>query len=326
MKLNKKLLIPVFATAMGLSVIGGISGAVAWYQYNSKVTASFVGASVADSGVLRIKEGASGSWTRAVERKTIDKIRPMTFGYTSENGVPTTNGWMYPEAGAGNGYYEGTDTMAGWVKAEEGKDYAQFDLYFDAIQTDPNSADESGYTPVVREVFFNRIILKNSNSATGKNASDAMRIQLDIDDTTHLILANSEVTTDLFGELDLDASTTADKYHKTLFNELPAGAVDGGTIVYGEDQKQQVAKDIHDYVQQNGDVQIGHGATPLFSTKGSDSEFTHVVVTIWFEGWAKLESTNPRAEWNANNTADYDVQVGLEFSTGIFRGTDLNTL
>ena len=85
MKFNKKVLIPVCATAMGLSAIGGIAGAVAWYQYNSKVSASFVGASVADTGVLQIghKENANSdiSWGRDFYAgDDAAKLVPVTFG------------------------------------------------------------------------------------------------------------------------------------------------------------------------------------------------------------------------------------------------------
>ena len=54
MKLNKKIAVPFLSTVMGLSLIGGVGGAVAWYQYNSRVTASFIGTSVANTGVLQI--------------------------------------------------------------------------------------------------------------------------------------------------------------------------------------------------------------------------------------------------------------------------------
>ena len=66
--MNKKIIIPLFSTIAGLSLIGGTSGAVAWYQYNTRVTTSFVGTSVADSGILQIGYKANStspiSWGR----------------------------------------------------------------------------------------------------------------------------------------------------------------------------------------------------------------------------------------------------------------------
>ena len=103
MKFNKKVFIPVLATAMGLSVIGGIAGAVAWYQYNSKVSTSFAGASVADTGVLQIGtyqpvfdqngdpvyvdpsaqnpvQQTELVWGRDIVQPNIDRLVPVTFG------------------------------------------------------------------------------------------------------------------------------------------------------------------------------------------------------------------------------------------------------
>ena len=107
MKFNKKVFIPVLATAMGLSVIGGIAGAVAWYQYNSKVSTSFAGASVADTGVLQIgtyqkvfdengdpvyvDPSAANPvqkevlvWGRDIVRPNLDRLVPVTFGDMNE--------------------------------------------------------------------------------------------------------------------------------------------------------------------------------------------------------------------------------------------------
>jgi hypothetical protein len=107
MKVNKKVLIPLFATAMSLSAIGGISGAIAWYQYNSKVTSSYVGASVADTGVLQIGTyqkvfDENGDpvyvdpqaqnpvqkevlvWGRDLVKPNADRLVPVTFGAMQE--------------------------------------------------------------------------------------------------------------------------------------------------------------------------------------------------------------------------------------------------
>ena len=117
MKINKKVLVPVFATAMGLSVIGGITGAVAWYQYNSKVSTSFVGTSVADTGVLQLgrkelvvddngdavdadSDGHQDEtivWGREFTKGNAEHLIPVTFGaceermddVLDENGDPT---------------------------------------------------------------------------------------------------------------------------------------------------------------------------------------------------------------------------------------------
>ena len=140
MKFNKKILIPLISTAMGLSVIGGIAGAFAWYQYNSKVNISFVGASVADVGVLQLGQKEkmvdengdpvmddpvspavqkeTSVWGREFTKEKTDHLIPVTFGacekredpVLDENGDPTgdtvdhyilpNKAYSYPEAGS----------------------------------------------------------------------------------------------------------------------------------------------------------------------------------------------------------------------------------
>jgi len=322
MKINKKILIPVFATAMGLSVIGGVSGAVAWYQYNSKVTSSFIGFSVADTGVLQIKNGESGAWTRAVKNESAsNKLRPVTFGKT-DDGIGTKQAWMYPEAGAGKGYYEGAANKAGWVKAEKGTDYYQFDLYFNALQTD--AAEEDGYKYVEREVYLNNYFVRCLNKTSHEEITDsskiaekALRVQIDVDaQNKHLILGKeAKANLALSGKLDLDASGTADKYHKTPFNVLPDGAEDEAEIVYGVEGDTQTVAAMDDYK--------GESASKLFKTSGVKDNPVHVVITIWLEGWDLLDSSTARAEWNPFTSSDCEVQVAFEFTTGIFRGENL---
>ena len=343
MKINKKVLIPVFATAMGLSVIGGISGAVAWYQYNSKVTASYIGVSTADTGVLRIKEG-SGSWTRAVDKGESNTLKPVTFDQNASHQFDTTKAWTTPEAGAGNAealgrgaYYAGKEYVpatsssaeelgyAGWLQADSSA-FAQFDLYFDAYQTNAEE-DSAGYTHVARPVFLsNHVIrcLKSDGTVDeSKIADEAIRIQFDVlnssnEITSQIITGKSASTTKMYGALDLDGSGTADKYHKTPFNDVTTGTngLDGTEIEYGLHNIDQDVTAISSY---------NSASNSLFSTSGDENAPTHVRVTIWLEGWALLGSAT-RAEWNPFAVAGCDVQVGLEFTTGEFRGNDLSVI
>ena len=88
MKNNKKVLIPLLATVAGLSIVGGVGGAVAWYQYSTRANASFIGSSVAESGVLQIsRDGVN--WGRDAYYKQDDpsyvqSFSPVTFGYTKQ--------------------------------------------------------------------------------------------------------------------------------------------------------------------------------------------------------------------------------------------------
>ena len=121
MKINKKLLIPVFASAMGLSVIGGISGAVAWYQYNTKVSASYMGVTTADGGVLQVSKDES-NWDRdVVFGSETSELHPVTFGDLGADLDLPTIARKHPEAGV-------TDPSE-WDAAVKNTDYHQFDIF-----------------------------------------------------------------------------------------------------------------------------------------------------------------------------------------------------
>ena len=120
MKMNKKIIIPLFSTIAGLSLIGGTSGAVAWYQYNTRVTTSFVGTSVADSGVLQIGYKAEGSSSIAWGRDNYEtgstndnKLEPVTFGALGTGNALPSTAYANPEAGKG--------LYSQWVAATKGK-------------------------------------------------------------------------------------------------------------------------------------------------------------------------------------------------------------
>ena len=324
MKLNKKVLIPVFATAMGLSVIGGISGAVAWYQYNSKVTTSFAGASVADTGVLQIgvMEASGIKWGRDVYDLDQDnKLYPVTFGKLEEDDLPA-NGKMYPEAGQ-YGY-------TGWQEAVAGTHYFQFELYFRALQTNSNEND-AGFTAVERDVYITESILKcvklddGSDDAT-KDADSALRIHLQVENQPDVFLSKEGGELNLYGNLDLDRNEELDTYHDTLFNTLPSGAHDGDPIMYGiENEKQEtVAIDNSLLASRNASTGAIEGGTALFHTTDDENAPVKVVMTVWLEGWALLH--DDKAEWNPYYSAGTRVQAGLQFDTGIFRGDDLTPI
>ena len=326
MKFNRKLLIPVFATAMGLSLIGGIGGTVAWYQYNSKVTASYVGASVADTGVLQIgvKKNGSYEWGRDVRDMDLqgkNKLYPVTFGQLDEDEVPA-NGKMYPEAGQ--------YAYNGWQSAVKGTHYAQFELAFRAFQTNPEEATK-GYTAVERDVYITESILKcvkldGVTEDDTKIANEALRIHLQVKDQPDVFLSNSGSTAQaLYGPLDLDRNEQNDTFHETLFNPtLPTGKHDGNEIEYGINGEKETTKAISD-VLASRDATSGSitGGQKLFKTTSNENAPVEVVMTVWLEGWAFLQN---KAEWNPYYSAGCKIQAGLQFDTGIFRGSDLNTL
>ena len=142
--MNKKVIIPLFATVLGLSAVGGISGTVAWYQYSTRATAALVGTSVGVSKKLEVKIN-DGAWKqdyRIFDTPTSSTIKPITTGAQAKNAAL---GNFY-----GNPIYGVTD-QANWLPVEA-TDYLQFTMNF-RVQEDKGEgyANVSGAQPIFLE-------------------------------------------------------------------------------------------------------------------------------------------------------------------------------
>ena len=344
MKTSKKIIIPFFSTIVGLSLAAGVGGALAWYQYNSQTSASFIGTSVAKTGTLQLGymvDDDGDSATPAVLKWGTDFYRdgddlvPVTFGALDETDKSLgAKAYAYPtpEAGYQAGY-------AGWEEAEEGKHYAQFDLYFRALQTDKNAAgDETngikpGYKLVERDVFLSDYVFECADNT--KVADEALRVHLDVEDGTNRLISKTAhaaaAPLNLYGPLDLDGNGEDDVYTKSLFHDIPTGKQAGDTIEYGVKDDTQVTEAISG-LKQERDATTGKmpASTDTNYSKRilrtSTTKNIKVTVTIWLEGWEALKVAADESKdtiWNAKYSAETDVKVGLQFDTGIFRDADL---
>lgn len=349
MKINKKVLIPLFATAMGLSVVGGVGGAVAWYQYNSRVTASYVGTSVVDTGVLQIattsdngQGGLAYNWGRDYYKYDENtKLTPVTFGGIESDALPGT---AYtnpsPEAGYQAGY-------AGWEVAENGKQYTQFSLYFRSIVADASSAGDvnttlkEGYKMVSRKVYLSdqSIFECVQGNNQVKVADEALRVHVAVQNendevvSSKIIAKTEHPVSDklkLWGPLDLDGNGSADTYHDDLFHHdavVAAGVNDGDEMVYGVKNDAQTTVAFDDLVAARDGEKIAAADADKFVFETSESAPVKVTFTIWLEGWELFANTSEATYavnmWNPKYTAETEVKVGLMFDTGSFKGTDL---
>lgn len=325
MKLNKKIAVPILSTAMGLSLIGGVGGAVAWYQYNSRVTASFVGSSVADSTVLQIgkKVGNEIVWGRNVDFGVENKLTPVTFGSlinsaTVTNGLPE-QAYGYPEAGARS--YE-----ADWTKVDPNKGYVQFTVYlraYDIVSANDDDGVSDGKKMAERDIFISELQMNETTS--GKDVSGALRMHISVKNQKQNFIISESAVTDLplFGNLDLDGVNGFDTENEDeyVWNQ----AAQDKLITYGVKDTLQSTQGINDIVV----ARDANGYMPASTDSKydrkicttSDSVATEVTITVWLEGWAALgendmdNGKNP-AIWNSLDTAGSTLQVGLKFDCG----------
>lgn len=369
MKTSKKIIIPFFSTVVGLSLAAGIGGAFAWYQYNSQATASFLGSSVADTGVLQIgwktidNKGTADTsddvevmhWGRDfVQGGEAAKLTPVTFGEMGADNALPAKAYAYPESGIGTGYDK-------WVEAEAGKQYAQFDFYLRALKPNPDSPANTalqipqGYELVERDVFISDFACKSVTN--DKVADEALRIHLAVENQENRLLSKVAHDYDpsadpivdnrlnLYGPLDLDQSGENDKAITTAFKSLADyGTYDdddddstpdvpvyteGQTIIYGVDGQKQATEALEDLKQERDtEGKMPTSSDPEYSKKiltTSTSDLTKITLTVWLEGWEYLKTagTEKSQTWNPKYAAGTQVQVGLQFDSGIFRGEDL---
>ena len=316
MRKNKKILIPLFATVAGLSIVGGVSGAVAWYQYNTRVNASFVGSSVAKSGVLQISRDGT-NWHRDVFYKQDDPsfvqdFAPVTFGSDADKvinkneALPRDGGahaYTSPEAGVGS--YDL------WKSVDAGEDYIQFKIYLKALDlnTKPDvtpATDDSEYKAGVHEVYLTELILEgkkqmnndDANPQYNREIGKALRIHLDVKNGKKFLISQTGSTVNLGDNLDLDGVDGLDRVSNWAWEgQKPL-------VNYGEKEAVEHSysvSEIKAVKNANGDMDFGPTSTDeereaaaakkekqlICTTSSSDP--VEITVTCWLEGWEKLE-------------------------------------
>ena len=95
MKLNKKMTIPAFTLLAAASLVGSISGTIAWYQYSTRANVAYIGSSAGTIGNLQVKLGDDGQWGTQVTFDDVNNyfrdqhidqdIRPVTPGALEKN-------------------------------------------------------------------------------------------------------------------------------------------------------------------------------------------------------------------------------------------------
>ena len=324
MKINKRIAIPLLSTVLGLAVIGGTSGAIAWYQYNTRVNASFVGSSVADSGVLQIgykvddETSTPITWGRDVyeTRSTNNnKLIPVTFGATEpdqtlpKNAALPSTAYAYPEAGYGP--YEQ------WQTATVGKEYIQYTIYLRAQQADPTVTDPAagGMKQVQKDVFLSEILLEGADTAKPE-VGKALRLHLDVNNGEKRMLISADGTTvDLYGKLDLDNNGQIDKVGGWDWEKSDAD------VIYGRNGSKQQSYSINEIkAVRDGDDFDFEDDTERAAKKVCTTPLTgetKITVTVWLEGWQKYGATGSEsAIWDPTKTAGTNVHVGMTFDVG----------
>ena len=312
MKFNKKIIVASLSTVMGLSIVGAITGTVAWYQYSTRSTVSLVGTSTGNSGLLQIsKTGAANSWVTNLDGSDTgstnnNKLSPVTFGALKADGSLESDAFTLPEYGKA-GYSD-------WLKATKGKQYLQYDIYLRSVKIKTNGDEEL----VARDVYLSDITIADADPTDDRDASGALRVHLDVDGGQKILISKDGTTNlPLFGKLDLDGDTEPDTV-PYVFDEHY-----GEEIIYGQNEKYQNADSIDDWeAERNPTTGEFEDDTKVICTTSDDPDAdpVKITVTIWLEGWEELTPYASPSEitaiWDITKTADTLINIGLTFDVG----------
>lgn len=346
--MNKKFIVPFLSSIIGLSMAGGIGGAFAWYQYNSQVTASFVGASVADTSVLQIGHDAANNtidWGKDYYKGKTNLV-PVTFGQVITDSTRNNKenclalpAYGYPEAGK-----QGTYSYENWTQINPNEGYVQFNVYLRALKADKvTQADLDVY---LSDITLEGVITDNqghvieteTSAYNSKMISEAARIHLDIDNADNRLISKTAIGLEhqdpadeqspmvgalkLYGELDLDGDGQPDKPSGYSWETNP----NADPIIYGNNGDRQTTQGIADVVNPrvNGDI-VDDQSKVICKTKTDGN--VKITVTVWLEGWHLLKSEvdtehqtfTTGAVWDPAYSANMDIRVGMTFDVGKVR-------
>ena len=313
MKMNK-IIIPAAMLAVGVALVGSVSSTLAWYQYSTKAQAAFIGTSVGKSENLEIKtvDGENVKWKSNVTAAEVNALAGITNSNKKEL-IPITTGQLGADEALPAQFYSGIETgipgygELGHEHIATNKNYVQFTLNIRYKKIEANAE----YLKKSLKLIDLTIV-----DESGYDLSEAVRVHFAAAGSTpkyNLFAKNSssdaQIVTATGGKLDTDSDGALDKELKYEFDTNPAQEV-----VYGVADSTQTAlnANVDDFKPEIGILPAGN------------EDGLAVTVTIWIEGWTKLQkfptdtvndNGNPAraAIWDPTIYSNAVFNVGMRF-------------
>ena len=319
MKMNKtKIIVPTLALAMGAALAGSVSGTVAWFQYATRAQAAYIGSTAHCSELLQMKIG-DGEWGNEFDSSDIDTAINGAYG---TNIIPISAGGIAANGALTNGFYKNPiyqiQDSSKWGAAEEAN-YVTFDLSFRLLDV-----NQTANTPLTgHNLYLADISIVSLNAAgTAEEQNDlykAVRVHISTANYKGLFAADKdnagEIQTLTHGNLDLNSDGA---YDLTEGYEWTSNRT---AIDYGSGtQSANNAADDDTFVDDSDPYDLDNVSAA--NTIGEISGTLTVTVTIWLEGWQKLDAgvednieTSDTAIWDATAYVGKKFGVGLRFVT-----------
>lgn len=301
MKINKKLVVATLSTALGLGIVGSISGTVAWYQYATKGMVSIVGNNVSNGGVLQIStdhtDWKKDLYTNDVKGTFDMNFVPVTFGESAKNVALPAQAYQNP--------IYGVKDMTSWKTATVNEHYLQYDIYLRAEKYNAEGNLEAFNAPVY---ISDMQILDVSGS---NPVADAVRVHIDVDGGSKFLIASSDTEIDTYGKLDLDNNGQNDPELGYQW-EGPASEVEYGKVDTPANANKLSSYTIAELKASRDGEGYLTGGTKICDTTTTYAKLT---ITVWLEGWEKLNDP-ASAIWKYTKQGGAQFRLGITFDVG----------
>lgn len=312
MKISKKLVVSSLATLMATSMVGAITGTVAWYQYNTRATVSIIGMNAAETGLLEISATSNSAGFKrdltsqdilTAAGRTDFSLTPVTFagGNVTAAALPkvesVVKAYKNPDKSSKTVVEDGSDYSTrgsyatNWDEATSVDDYIQFSIYLRARTVDNVSG---GFTQTAEDVYLTDFVFEKLGTP---DITDAMRIHLAIDadgngtDDSFLLLSKTARTDlPLKGMLDQDDDAIADRIGGYEWAEHR-----DDHIIYGDKANNYTETSTAISAQiatrdagNNYAITAADSGKKLFTTPTSGA--AKITFTIWVEGWDTFQT------------------------------------
>lgn len=224
-KTSRKIIISSLAILVGASLIGSVTGTVAWFQYATRAQVAYTGATAHCTKMLEISVDNGAHWKTNIgkdELIPLTNFAPMTTGEQAmdeaisvkskqsqsekeEDGVTpkTYTSLFYKQPKHRQGLY------ADWLLADSAN-YQQFEILVRSRDMNKNANSE---TPdlLVNDVYLTDLVIQDASSNGNLDLSDAVRVHLaseyvdgDATANNYMLFSKETTSVDVGGFLDLD--------------------------------------------------------------------------------------------------------------------------
>lgn len=201
MKINRKnVIISLLLTTLSTSLVGSIAGTVAWYQYNTRVFASYYGTS-AGSATGNLQLSLDGSDWKTELRATDIQAYLDAHGHDGSNLRPVTTGEHKKDGELGSLYknpiyqHEKTET---WGEGNAKDDYITFPIHLRVLDID-GKQNEDARVELEKAIYLQNVVLKGGQT---NDITDALRLHVSGLENK-FTLSNHGQETKVHGALDL---------------------------------------------------------------------------------------------------------------------------